>query len=378
MDAQRGMKLEELDFDLPEALIALHPQQRRADARLLVARPGCRAGAGGVDTAAAGADAAADATADCAVAHHRFSELAQFLTKGDLLVLNDTRVLPARLCLHKTTGGLVEGLFLHEENEKLAVCMLSAGRLRPGVKLVADGIPVLRLMEKRERGSWQIENLTSESWTELLHRIGSTPLPPYIRRLRGIADQALDSVEDRERYQTVWAAQDGSVAAPTASLHFDQAMLAKLEGKGVEIAHLTLHVGQGTFLPVETERVEDHPMHSEKFEVSASLAEKVDATKKRGGRIIAGGTTVCRALEGWALGHRGTTNLMILPGFEFQIVGGLITNFHTPQSTLLALVGAMAQTLGADDGLGLVKQVYAEAIAKKYRFFSYGDASLWI
>jgi len=356
MDAQWGMKLEELDFDLPEALIALHPQQRRADARLMVARPGDGGG----------------------VAHHQFSELAQFLTQDDLLVLNDTRVLPARLSLRKNTGGLVEGLFLHEENEKHAVCMLSAGRLRPGVELVAEDLPVLRLIEKRARGSWLIENLSSDSWTELLHRIGSTPLPPYIRRLRGIAEQALDSAEDRDRYQTVWAAQDGSVAAPTASLHFDQAMLTELEASGVEIAHLTLHVGQGTFLPVETERVEDHPMHSEKFAVSASLESKIEATLKRGGRVIAGGTTVCRALEGWALGHRGSTDLMILPGFEFQIVAGLITNFHTPQSTLLALVGAMAQKLGANDGLGLVKQVYAEAIAKEYRFFSYGDASLWI
>lgn len=183
---------------------------------------------------------------------------------------------------------------------------------------------------------------------------------------------------DRERYQTVWATSDGSVAAPTASLHFDTTVLQELEQKGVEMGYLTLHVGQGTFLPVETERVEDHPMHSEVFEVGATLGQKLQRTKEQGGRVIAAGTTVCRALEAWALGHRGATDLMILPGFRFQIVDGLLTNFHTPQSTLLALVGAMAQQLGAQDGLGLVKQVYAEAIAQEYRFFSYGDASLWI
>jgi len=348
------MRLGQLDFDLPEALIALHPQQRRTDARMLVACPNSGT-----------------------FQHHSFSEFPSFLSAGDLLVLNDTRVLPARLSLHKTTGGLVEGLFLCEEGAH-AVCILSAGRLRPGVEMVFEDVPVLRLMEKRERGTWLVEKLSDAPWTDLLQRIGSTPLPPYIRRLRGVAEQAVDSEEDRERYQTVWAAEDGSVAAPTASLHFDAAVLQQLHNAGVKMAHLTLHVGQGTFLPVETELVEDHPMHAEVFEVNEALAAEITATQKRGGRVIAAGTTVCRALEAWALGHCGSTDLMILPGFKFQIVNGLLTNFHTPQSTLLALVGAMAQHLGATDGLVFVHKVYAEAIAKQYRFFSYGDASLWL
>lgn len=355
MDAQWSMKLEELDFALPETLIALHPEQRRADARMLVAQP-----------------------ENATFAHETFSHLASFLRSDDLLVLNDTRVLPARLHLQKTTGGLVEGLFLQEQAPGFALCMLSAGRLRPGVELVFEDTPVLRLSEKRERGSWLVEKLSVETWPELLGRIGATPLPPYIRRLRGLAEEAVDSEEDRERYQTIWAASDGSVAAPTASLHFDATILQELEQAGVEIAHLTLHVGQGTFLPVETERVEDHPMHAEVFEVNEALAAKIKVTQGRGGRVIAAGTTVCRALEAWALGHEGSTDLMILPGFPFQVVGGLLTNFHTPQSTLLALVGAMAQHLGHQDGLAFVKQVYAEAIDKEYRFFSYGDASLWI
>jgi len=355
MDAQWGMKLSELDFELPEALIALHPQAHRADARMLVSKP-----------------------ATAAMAHHSFSDFPALLEAGDLLVLNDTRVLPARLHLHKTSGGLVEGLFLHQQDAQFAVCMLSAGRLRPGVELVFAGIPVLRLAEKRARGSWVVENLSGDSWVALLRRIGNTPLPPYIRRLRSIVEDAVDSAQDRERYQTVWAVKDGSVAAPTASLHFDTAVLQQLQDRGVEIAYLTLHVGQGTFLPVETENVEDHPMHAEAFTLSDDLASKICVTKKRGGRVIAAGTTVCRALEAWALGHRGSTSLMILPGFEFQLVSGLLTNFHTPQSTLLALVAAMAQQLGAEDGLALVKQVYLEAIEKQYRFFSYGDASLWL
>ncbi|MGB0953475.1 MAG: tRNA preQ1(34) S-adenosylmethionine ribosyltransferase-isomerase QueA [Planctomycetota bacterium] len=349
------MKRDELDFELPEELIARRPAAERAASRLLV-----------VDPSAATWE------------HRGFTDFTRFLKEGDLLVLNDTKVVPARLSLAKTTGGMVEGLFLEEAEDGLARCMLSGGRLRPGVELVHREESILRLEEKGERGSWTVRNLTDGSWFALLDRCGSTPLPPYIRRLRQADDLALDSAEDRERYQTVWAKSSGSVAAPTASLHLDDAVLAELEHTGVELGKLTLHVGQGTFLPVESEVVEEHPMHAERFSVDGALETQIANTRARGGRVFAAGTTVCRALEAWALGHRGSTDLMILPGFEFQVVDGLLTNFHTPQSTLLALVAGLAQHQGAVAGLGFVKEVYASAVAERYRFFSYGDASLWL
>ena len=340
---------------MPEELIARHPAEERGASRLLV-----------VDAKGGSWQ------------HRAFSDFPQYLAKGDLLVLNDTKVVPARLSLAKTTGGMVEGLFLEETAEDLARCMLSGGRLRPGVELVHEGLPILRLEEKGERGSWTVRNLTEDSWYGLLDRCGSTPLPPYIRRLRQADAMDLDSEQDRARYQTVWARASGSVAAPTASLHLDDALLAELEHTGVELGKLTLHVGQGTFLPVEAEVVEEHPMHAERFTVDGALETQIANTRARGGRIFAAGTTVCRALEAWALGHCDSTDLMILPGFEFRVVDGLLTNFHTPQSTLLALVAGLAQNQGAVAGLGFVKEVYADAVKERYRFFSYGDASLWL
>lgn len=369
------VKTSDLDFDLPERLIASHPPATRAAARLMVAH----AVSGELEFT-------------------EFTALPQYLRAGDLLVLNDTRVLPARLKLNKLTGGVIDGLFLYENEDGTARCMMSGGRLREGVELVASlatedsaaetisagetaqcaAKPILRLGQKLERGEWNVEKLSDDSWTELLEKLGSTPLPPYIRRLRIAAHEADDSTEDRERYQTLWAQQNGSVAAPTASLHFDADMLQHLVHMGVQFAHVTLHVGQGTFLPVDTERIEDHPMHSERFEVGAELEEQLRLTRERGGRVIAVGTTVCRALEAWARGDREQTELLIMPGFDFQVVDGLITNFHTPRSTLLALVGGVAQAQGAEDGLAFVKETYAAAIAQNMRFYSYGDASLWL
>ena len=359
------VKTSDLDFDLPERLIASHPPATRAAARLMVAH----AVSGELEFT-------------------EFTALPQYLRSGDLLVLNDTRVLPARLKLNKLTGGVIDGLFLYEKEDGTARCMMSGGRLREGVELVASLVaedsssasptPILRLGQKLERGEWIVEKLTSDSWTELLEKFGSTPLPPYIRRLRIAADEADDSSEDRERYQTLWAQENGSVAAPTASLHFDADMLQHLVQLGVQFAHVTLHVGQGTFLPVDTESVEDHPMHSERFEVGAELEEQLRLTRESGGRVIAVGTTVCRALEAWARGDREQTELLIMPGFDFQVVDGLITNFHTPRSTLLALVGGVAQAQGAESGLEFVKTAYAAAIAQNMRFYSYGDSSLWL
>jgi len=368
------VKTSDLDFDLPERLIASHPPATRAAARLMVAH--AKSGA---------------------VQFTQFAALPEYLRSGDLLVLNDTRVLPARLKLNKLTGGVIDGLFLYENADGTARCMMSGGRLREGVELVASANaelaaeaisagkstqrtaqPIFRLEQKLERGEWIVEKLSDDSWTVLLEKVGSTPLPPYIRRLRIAADEADDSTEDRERYQTLWAQQNGSVAAPTASLHFEVEMLQHLTQLGVQFAHITLHVGQGTFLPVDTERIEDHPMHSERFMVGEELVEKLRLARERGGRVIAVGTTVCRALEAWARGDREQTELLIMPGFDFQLVDALITNFHTPRSTLLALVGGVAQAQGAADGLGFVKTAYAAAIEQEMRFYSYGDASLWL
>ena len=359
------VKTSDLDFDLPERLIASHPPATRAAARLMVAH-----------------------AVSAELEFTDFTALPKYLRAGDLLVLNDTRVLPARLKLNKLTGGVIDGLFLYENANGTARCMMSGGRLREGVELAPSFVaansaqepptPILRLGKKLDRGEWTVGKLISVPWTTLLEKFGSTPLPPYIRRLRIAADEADDSSEDRERYQTLWAQQNGSVAAPTASLHFDADMLQHLVELGVQFAHVTLHVGQGTFLPVDTDNIEDHPMHSERFEVGAELEEQLRHTRERGGRVIAVGTTVCRALEAWARGDREQTELLIMPGFDFQVVEGLITNFHTPRSTLLALVGGVAQAQGAEDGLAFVKIAYAAAIAQSMRFYSYGDASLWL
>ena len=350
------VELRELDFDLPERLIASHPPAERVDARLMVATPG-----------------------DDRFSFTDFRQLPDFLRGGDLLVMNDTRVLPARLVCRKRTGGQVEGLFLEEQEDGRARCMLSGGRLREGVELqLSDDAPLLRLDKKLPRGEWLLDMQPAMEWGTFLFRHGSTPLPPYIRKLRSNAGEAEDSEEDRQRYQTLWAQRDGSVAAPTASLHFDAFLLRRLAQAGVEFAHLTLHVGQGTFLPVECERVEEHAMHAERFEVGADLVAAMQHCRESGGRVIAIGTTVCRALEAHARGDRGSTDLMILPGHRFQAVDGLLTNFHTPRSTLLALVAAVAQHLGAADGLSFVKRSYAAAIAEQMRFYSYGDTSLWV
>lgn len=351
----RDLRADDLDFPLPEDLIARHPAARRAAARLLVAR-------------------------GAALEHRAAAELPQLLEPGDLLVLNETRVLPARLLLRKESGGLAEGLWLSEQAGGGARAMLSGGRLRPGLELLAGGGGRLILGAKLGPGLWEIGmgEPAAPSWAEWLERHGSTPLPPYVRRLREQAGEPEECAEDRERYQTVWARVPGSVAAPTASLHLDQDLLAELAARGVEIGRLSLHVGQGTFLPVTAPTLSEHRMHEESFIIPPELEEAVAACRRRGGRVVAAGTTACRALEAWARGERGSTRLLIAPGHEWRAVDALLTNFHTPRSTLLALVAAFAERCGAPDGLAFVKAAYAEAVARRYRFFSFGDASLWL
>jgi S-adenosylmethionine:tRNA ribosyltransferase-isomerase len=348
------MKLSELDFELPEELIARYPAAERSHSRLLVA------------TAGAGT-----------YLNSQFSELKNYFAPHDLLVLNDTKVVPALLQMHKQTGGKIEVLFLRAEGQT-ARCMLSGSRIRVGTDLFSsDNQGKVTLAKKLDRGEWLVE-LASGEWLDFLKQHGCPPLPPYIRRMRELDNDDDIQGSDFERYQTVWAKNDGSVAAPTASLHFDDDILQGLLDAQIDIAYLSLHVGQGTFLPVSCEDVEQHPIHSEEFVVNDTLAAQIEKVKASGGRIIAGGTTVCRALEAWAVGHRGETDLMILPGHDFKVVDALLTNFHTPRSTLLALVAAVAESHGAKHGLSFVKEIYASAIANNYRFYSYGDASLWM
>jgi S-adenosylmethionine:tRNA ribosyltransferase-isomerase len=350
------VRTEDLDFPLPEELIARHPAVRRAASRLLVVRGAAR------------------------FEHRKFGELPDLLEPGDLLVLNDTRVVPARLALTKSTGGAVEGLWLEELGGGLARLMLSGGRLRAGLALSSASGGRLILEEKVAPGEWiaRLDEPVGEAWLAWLARHGATPLPPYIRRLRAAAGEADDSAEDRARYQTLWAAAAGSVAAPTASLHFDDAVLARVAARGVATARLTLHVGRGTFLPVTAPVLAEHRMHPESFLVAPDLERAFADCRARGGRVVAAGTTVCRALEAWARGERGSTRLLIAPGHEWRAVDALLTNFHTPRSTLLALVAAFAERTGAPDGLAAVKSAYAEAVARRYRFYSFGDASFWL
>ncbi|MBC8369982.1 MAG: tRNA preQ1(34) S-adenosylmethionine ribosyltransferase-isomerase QueA [Planctomycetes bacterium] len=348
------MNISELDFDLPEDLIARYPPDERRQSKLLVAR-----------------------ASEQQLQHAQFSQLADFFEAGDLLVLNDTKVVPALLQMHKQTGGKIEMLFLRAEAQ-VARCMLSGSRIRVGQELFSeDNQGRVTLIEKLPRGEWLVE-LRHGDWHEYLRQHGRPPLPPYIRRMRSLDDEDEIQQSDFERYQTIWAKNNGSIAAPTASLHFDELMLQQLQQQKVDVGYLSLHVGQGTFLPVSCEQVEDHPIHSESFEINNVLAEKITAVRKRGNRVFAGGTTVCRALEAWAVGHSVETDLMILPGHDFQVVDALLTNFHTPRSTLLALVAALAEQHGAPSGIKFIKNAYVEAISHGYKFYSYGDASLWL
>jgi S-adenosylmethionine:tRNA ribosyltransferase-isomerase len=346
------MKVAEFDFELPAELIAQRPAPRRDRSRLLV-----------LDRRTGKID------------HRRFDELAALLRPGDLLVLNDTRVLPARLVGRKPSGGRVE-LLLVEQRESaphhaLWRCLLKASRKPPAGCVLEFDRGLRGAVLDRENGEWLVRLECAEGRVdEQLERAGAAPLPPYIRR----GDRGPD-VEDRQRYQTVFARRPGAIAAPTAGLHFTENLLRELRAAGVEQACITLHVGLGTFQPVTVESVEDHRMHEERFELSAAAAEAVTAARQRGGRVVAVGTTVVRTLEACAT-QRGLVSsrgdrcaLFIYPGFRFRVVDAMITNFHLPRSTLLMLVSAFA-------GRERTLEAYREAVARGYRFYSYGDAML--
>lgn len=347
------MKTELLDYDLPAELIAQQPAARRSESRLLA-------------LSRAGGD----------ICDRCFSDLPQLLRKGDCLVLNNTRVLPARFYGRRTTGGRIEGLYLHEIRPGTWLVMLKGTRkLKDSETFVLRDTAKsdfcrARLVEKQGQGRCLIEIDSDDDTQSILEAIGFPPLPPYIRR----DDDPDKAVEDKQRYQTVYASENGAVAAPTAGLHFTQELLDRLREIGVVTAQVTLHVGAGTFKPVKAEDLEDHEIHREWYSIDADNARIVNEAKSRAGRIVAVGTTSVRTLESVALAGRveacsGTTQLFITPGYQFEIVDAMITNFHLPRSTLLALVAAFA-------GLENIMAAYRQAIGQRYRFYSYGDAML--
>jgi S-adenosylmethionine:tRNA ribosyltransferase-isomerase len=330
-----NLSIDDFDYELPHDLIAQHPSETRSGSRLL-------------------------RLSGESLADHRFSDLPGLLASGDLLVFNDTRVIKARLRGEKASGGSVEVLVERVLSEREALAQVRASKPpRPG--------SVLRLSRRLE-----VEVLGREGEFyrlrfpggvfDLLERHGGVPLPPYI----GHAPLA----EDESRYQTVYARAPGAVAAPTAGLHFDEALLAALTRRGVELAYVTLHVGAGTFQPVRVKDLTEHHMHGERYEIPRSTADAVAAARARGGKIVAVGTTTVRCLEAsGATAGSGETDLFITPGFEFRVVDRLVTNFHLPRSTLLVLVSAFA-------GAGAVRRAYLHAVEQRYRFYSYGDAML--
>ncbi len=337
----------EFDFALPAELIAQHPVEPRDQSRLMV-----------VDRRAGRWH------------HRRFADLPECLQPGDMLVRNVTRVVPARLIGERArTGGKWEGLFLRAlPDAAWEILATTRGRPQVGERIViGDGLTLI-LDSKGEGGRWIVRPETGEPAMVVLERYGQVPLPPYIRKGR-------EAPGDRARYQTVFAQTPGAVAAPTAGLHFTAATFDALADRGVETVDLTLHVGIGTFRPIETERIEDHQLHAEWGELSAASAARLNARRAAGGRIVAVGTTSVRMLEtaaahdGPIMPFAGETALYLRPGHVFRGVDALITNFHLPRSSLLVLVSAFA-------GVELIRDVYAEAIRERYRFYSYGDAML--
>ena len=356
------MRTADFDFDLPPALIAQHPAPRRDESRLLVLQRGGER-----------------------IEHRTFREVLGFFRAGDVLVLNNSRVIPARLRgRNARSGGQFEILLLEETARNNWWAMLRpAKRARVGTEIVLqdvrDGTSDIRarVLETNGEGHRQLEFFGTPDINGELERLGEVPLPPYIHRTK--ADEMR---EDRERYQTVFARNDGSIAAPTAGLHFTPELLQQLRAQGVSVCFVTLHVGAGTFLPVSAEIPAAHRMHEERFELDEETPHAVNAAKTAGQRIIAVGTTTVWVLESVAAQNggklvktSGKTGIFIYPPFRFQVIDGLLTNFHLPRSTLLMLVSALAAP-GQTRGRQMILNAYAEAIRERYRFYSYGDAML--
>ena len=337
------MKTSDFYYDLPQELIAQTPIEKRDTSRLMTL------------------DRVSGTTG-----HHHFYDLPEFLNPGDCLILNNSRVLPARLVGQRLPGGgICEVLLLNDKGDKVWECLVRPGRkLRKGTRLTfGNGELTAEIVEQLEEGGRLIRFDYEGIFLETLERLGKMPLPPYIK----------EELQDQERYQTVYSKVLGSAAAPTAGLHFTPELLEEIQAKGVKIGYVTLHVGLGTFRPVKEDTIEDHPMHSEYCTIPQETADLINETRKGGGRCICVGTTSCRTLESWAAedGHMeaksGWTDIYIYPGYRFKVMDGLVTNFHLPESTLIMLVSAFA-------GREHVLAAYEEAVREKYRFFSFGDA----
>lgn len=336
------MHISDFDYDLPEELIAQYPLKERSSSRLLTVN-------------------------GCVIEHKHFTDILSYVNPGDLMVFNQSRVIKARLFGQKETGGQLEVLIERVISSQEALAHIKCSKSpKPGSRIkLADAFEA-EVAEKKDALFRLCLIDESHSWFELLDQYGHMPLPPYMHRE--------DEESDIERYQTVYAKDEGSVAAPTAGLHFDQTLLDQLQAKGIEFGHVTLHVGAGTFQPVRVDDIAKHHMHSEWIDVPAELCEQISQTKARGNKVIAVGTTTVRSLESAALSgelkpYQGETDIFIYPGFEFKVVDAMITNFHLPKSTLLMLVSAFS---GQENML----KAYREAVDLKYRFFSYGDAML--
>lgn len=338
------MNKSDFDFYLPEELIAQTPLEKRDTSRLLH-----------LDKQTG------------EIEHKHFYDIKQYLHKGDCLVLNDSRVLPARLIGARPTGGTVELVLLKDLGDNRWECLSRPGRkTKPGQELVFGNGELTALVEEVTLGGNRIVKFSYEGiFLEILERLGKMPLPPYIK----------EELQDSERYQTVYSKELGSAAAPTAGLHFTKELLAEIADMGVKICYVTLHVGLGTFRPVKADKIEDHEMHSEFCIVPEETAETVNAVKRAGGRVIAVGTTSCRTLEsftaedGTLQATSGWTNIFIYPGYKFKCIDALITNFHLPESTLIMLVSALA-------GRENILNAYNTAVKERYRFFSFGDAMM--
>ena len=340
------MKTSDFYFDLPKELIAQDPIEERSNSRLLV-----------LDKETG------------AVQHRHFYDILEYLNEGDCLVLNNTKVIPARLYgVREGTGAMIEILLLKRKDNNVWETLVKPGKkARPGVKIIfGDGLLTGEVIDVVEEGNRLIRFSYEGIFEEILDQLGQMPLPPYITH----------ELKDKNRYQTVYAKYEGSAAAPTAGLHFTEELLDQVRRRGIRIAEVTLHVGLGTFRPVKVEDVSQHHMHSEFYEVTEEAAEIIRSTKASGGRVICVGTTSCRTIESAALRFDGTikacsgwTDIFIYPGFQFQLLDGLITNFHLPESTLLMLVSALA-------GKEHIMAAYEEAVKERYRFFSFGDAML--
>lgn len=350
------MLLSEYDYNLPEELIAQMPADKRENSKMMVLN-----------------------RKDKTISHKHFYDIVDLLEENTLLVMNNTKVLPARLIGHKDTGAKIEVFLLKQtelEKSKPGECywdvlIKPSKRVKPDTIIkISDNLSVKAIKRLEDNGEWLVELIyNGNNVLDVLHKNGQIPLPPYIERK--IPNDDLKKL-DFERYQTVYAKDEGSVAAPTAGLHFTKEILKKLEDKGIELAYVTLNVGLGTFRPVQCENVLEHKMHSETFEISEQAAEQINRAKKEGRKIVAVGTTTVRTLEtafqkfGCIKPCHDHSELFIYPPFEFKVIDNLITNFHLPKSTLLMLVSALA-------GKDFIFEAYEEAIKNKYRFFSYGD-----